>query len=171
MAGYRERGPMNRCGLALGMLAALSSCGTETVSFAVDFPSERSFVLTETAEIAIIDADTCSDALTSATSDPELALESVSGSACALRAGELIIESVPHRRVAIVALAFNGAVSPTEPILRGCRMVELRGSPPSVVSITLDFTDDYFAFEAAVVAGGGPGCQTADARCAGSCTP
>jgi hypothetical protein len=153
------------------ILAVLTACGTESVTLAIDFPSERAFILTETAEVEIFAAESCSEALTRATSDSEISLRHASGGVCALRAGEIVIDSVPHGSIAFVVLGFNSAVSQTEPILRGCRMITIGDSPPAVVPITLDFTDDYFPYEASVLASGGPGCSTADALCDGSCTP
>jgi hypothetical protein len=156
------------CACAALLLA--SSCGAESVTLAIDFPSERSFILTETAEVLLIEAETCSEALVHATSDPERSLRRITGSSCDLRGGDLVIDSVPRRSVAFVVLAFQSEVSRTEPILRGCRIVAA-GSSPALVAITLDFTDDYFPYESAVLAGGGPGCASADELCAGTCTP
>jgi len=149
----------------------IAACGTRTVTLALDFPSERSFLLTETVDVAIVDSSDCLEALDALGGEPHRVLTETSSSACAARAGELVLDSVPHGRVAIVVSAFNPRASVTDPILIGCRVVEIDDDPPGRVDITLDFEDVYFPFETAVIAAGGPGCSTAEARCANTCTP
>lgn len=155
----------------LCVLALVVSCGRESLTLTIDFPSERAFVLTETAEVQIVAAESCNEALTHARSDPERSLRRSAGNACELSAGDVVIDRVPKGTVAFVVFAYNTEASLTEPILRGCRMLRVGDSPPASLAIALDFTGDYFPFEAAVLARGGPACPTADALCGGTCTP
>ena len=152
-------------------LVLLPACGKETVTLGIDFPSETSFVLTEHVEIDVVRARDCTDAALAVSSDRGRVVQSAAGTPCEVRAGTVVVDPIPSEELAFVVRAFHPDASPTEPILRGCRMVTIDRSPPAAVEIVLDYTPTYFTYEAMVDAAGGPACPTAISLCSGACVP
>jgi len=149
----------------------LSGCEADTITLEIEFPSERSFLLSERIEVDVVRERECAEAVLAVTADPGRIAASGSGSACDARAGRIRLESLPHGTVAFVVRGFHASASPTEPILRGCRIVTIDRTTRPSVGLVLDYTSVYFPYETSVIAAGGPTCPTASDVCDGTCTP